>query len=356
MTATSPQAANATHRPATVDPAWLALHGEPIIDPGQVIVDPHHHLWARETQAYMKPEAVADLASGHRVVASVFVECWSGYRDAGPEHLRAVGETEFAARQAGPVQIGQGTCEFVAGIVGHADLTSGDVLDEVLAAHAEAAGGRFRGIRHAVQHDASGTVPVVRKAAPGLLVDPAFQRGVARLARHGLSFDAWLYQTQLDELTACARAAPDTAIVLNHLGGPLAIGAYAGRRDELTRAWTHGMSTLSRCPNVVVKLGGLGMATAGHGLHAGRMPPTSEQMANAYRAQVLAAIDLFGPERCMFESNFPVDKVSGSHAVLWNAFKRIAASFSADEKNALFARTAVRVYRLEMSVAKGRAS
>ena len=356
MTATSAQSANATHRPPTIDQAWLDLHTEPIIDPHQAIIDPHHHLWARETQTYMTSEAVADFGSGHRVVATVFVECWSGYRTAGPVHLRCVGETEFVARVAEPVQIGRFSCDFVAGIVGHADLTSSDVLDEVLAAHIEAANGRFRGIRHAVSFDATGTIPAVRKSAPGLLIDPVFQRGVARLAHHALSFDAWLYQPQLDELVACARAAPDTIIVLNHLGGPLTIGAYASRSDELSSDWTRSMTALAQCPNVVVKLGGLGMTTAGHGLHARQSPPTSEIMAAAYRAQVQTAIDLFGPDRCMFESNFPVDKISGSYAVLWNAFKRLAAGYSTDERDSLFRLTAARVYRLATIAAQDHSS
>ncbi len=356
MTATSPQSANQTHRPPTLDQSWLDLHSEPIIDPDQTIIDPHHHLWARETQTYMKTEAAADFGSGHRVIATVFVECWSGYRTEGPEHLRAVGETEFVIPMAGPVPAGQQTCDVAAGIVGHADLTLGDALDAVLVAHIDAAQGRFRGIRHAVPFDATGTIPVVRKSAPGLLVDAAFQRGVSRLAHHGLSFDAWLYQTQLDELIACARAAPDTTIVLNHLGGPLAIGAYAGRTEDLSNDWQRSMTALAACPNVVVKLGGLGMTTAGHTLHQQPSPPTSEVMANAYRRQVMTAINLFGPDRCMFESNFPVDKISGSYAVLWNAFKRLATEYSAHEKDALFRRTAARVYRLNTATPTGDAS
>ena len=351
MTAESPQTANTTHRPPTIDEAWLALVKEPVIDPERIIIDPHHHLWARETQNYLKPEALADMGSGHRIAASVFVECWSGYRTAGPGHLRPVGETEFVRAMAGPAKAGAHMCDLAAGIVGHADLTAENVLDEVLEAHIEAGRGRFRGIRHAVQFDATGTIPVVRRSAPGLLVDPAFQRGVARLARHGLSFDAWLYQTQLDELTACAKAAPDTAIVLNHLGGPLAIGAYAARKDEMAAEWKRAMAALAQLPNVSVKLGGLGMPTAGHALHAGAAPPTSRIMAGAFRGQIMTAVDLFGPGRCMFESNFPVDKISGSYAVLWNAFKLIAVGFSADEKDALFRGTAARVYGLDAAAA-----
>ena len=287
MTATSPQTAGTTHRPPTIDETWLALHREPVIAPEQIIVDPHQHLWARATQNYMEAEALADLASGHRIVATVFVECWSGYRTTGPEHLRPVGETEFAAAMARTVTIADGSCDFIAGIVGHADLTDEERLDEVLLAHIEAGRGRFRGIRHAVQHDAAGSIPVVRKAEPGLLLTPAFQRGVARLADHGLSFDAWLYQTQLDELILCAHAAPQTTIVLDHLGGPLAIGAYVGRRAEMSAQWRASMGRLAACRNVVVKIGGLGMSTAGHGFHTLAAPPSSERMADAMRDDVL---------------------------------------------------------------------
>ena len=347
MTVTSAESANVTHRPPSIDPVWLDLHRESILDPDQVIIDPHHHLWARETQTYLARDCLADFASGHRIVASVFVECWSGYRTGGPEHLRCVGETAFVGGMAGPHKVGAHDCNFVGGIVSHTDLTAGARrIDEVLAAHAEAAHGRFRGIRHAVSWEGTGTIPMVRKTPPGLLVDARFQAGVAQLARHDLVFDAWLYQTQLAELIDLAHAAPGTCIALNHLGGPLAIGAYAGRRDELFAAWRQDMKALAACQNVVVKLGGLGMTTAGFAMHQGQRPPTSEAMAAAYRPHVETAIEMFGPQRCMFESNFPVDKISGSYAVLWNAFKRLSAGYSAVDKDALFWKTAADVYRL----------
>lgn len=337
MTATTAATANLTHRPPSIDPAWLDLHREPILDPGQIIIDPHHHLWARATQNYLAAECSADFGSGHRIVGSVFVECWSGYRTSGPEHLRCVGETAFVAGMAGTHTVGACDCDFVGGIVSHADLTDeAGRIDEVLAAHAEAAHGRLRGIRHAVSWEGTGTIPMVRPTSQGLMVDARFQAGVAQLARHDLVFDAWLYQTQLPELIALARASPDTRIVLNHLGGPLAIGAYAGRRDELFASWRRDMTELAAHPNVVVKLGGLGMTTAGHGLHQGPRPPTSQAMASAYGPQIETAINLFGPQRCMFESNFPVDKISGGYAVLWNAFKRLTAGYSAAEKDAVF--------------------
>ena len=352
MTATTASSANTTHRPPRIDQAWLDLHREPILEPEQPIIDPHHHLWARETQNYLAPECLADFASGHRIIGSVFVECWSGYHKDGPDHLRCVGETAFVAGMASMQTVSGHACDFVGGIVGHTDLTADAArIDVVLAAHQAAAHGRFRGIRHAVSWEPTGTIPMVRPTLPGLLVEARFQAGVAQLAKHDLVFDAWLYQSQLAELTALARAAPETRIVLNHLGGPLASGAYAGRKDEMFADWRRDMAALAECPNVVVKLGGLGMTTAGHGLHQGERPPTSETMATAFRPHVEAAIDLFGPQRCMFESNFPVDKISGSYAVLWNAFKRLAAAHTPADKDALFWRTAADVYRLNAGAA-----
>ena len=346
MTVLTPAQADATHRPAAVDLDWLALRAEEIIDPGRVIIDAHHHLWDRQSQRYLTPEFLADARAGHNIAASVFVECWSQYRSEGPEHLRCVGETQFVVRAAAEADAAGTACAMAAAIVGHADLTLGERVDEVLAAHIEAGQGRFRGIRHAVQSEPTGTIPVVRKAAPGLLDDARFRAGARRLARHGLTFDAWLYQTQLAELTGFARALPELEIILNHLGGPLAAGFYAGDPKAHFAAWLRDMRGLSQCPNVTVKLGGLGMTTAGHGFHQRPQPPSSQEMADAFRPHVEAGIELFGAERCMFESNFPVDKISGSYAVLWNAFKRLSAQCSETEKAALFSRTAARVYRI----------
>ncbi len=336
--------------------AWLALGpAEAILDADLPIVDPHHHLWDHKRHRYLLDELRQDLGnpagSGHRIVATVFVDCVAFYRADGPAALRPVGETEFANGVAAMCASGTyGELRACAGIVGHADLTLGAAARDVLLAHIAAgggAGGRFKGIRHAGGWDAS---PLIHnshtKPPPHLYGDASFRQGLAQLAPLGLSFEAWQYHPQLPEVTALARAFPDTSIILNHLGGPLGVGPYAGQADITFAQWRTHMAELATCPNVTVKLGGLGMRIGMFDHHARPAPPTSQQVADAWRPWVETAITQFGAQRCMFESNFPVDKGAASYAVLWNAFKRIAAGASADEKAALFDGTARRVYKL----------
>jgi L-fuconolactonase len=311
---------------------------EETLDPDLLICDPHHHLWNRPGSRYMVEELRADTDSGHRVLRTVFVECQSGYRTAGPEPFRPVGETDFvvAADPDG----------FIAGVVGFADLRAPEVED-VLAAHVEAGAGRFRGIRHASAWDPSPDIrPSHTSPPPGLLGDPAFRSGFAALGRAGLSYDAWLYHPQINELTDLARAHPDVPIILDHLGGPLGIGPYGGRRDEMLKDWRLAMRDLARCPNVVIKLGGIGMPIFGMRWHHQPGGTTSEELAAAWGGEIRWCVEQFGVDRCMFESNFPVDKASCSYAVLWNAFKRITVHASPSEKAALFHDTATRTYRL----------
>ena len=336
--------------------AWLALSpAEAILEPTLPIVDPHHHLWHRKHHRYLLDELLADLgtqgASGHRIVATVFVDCLAFYRADGPPALRPVGETEYANGVAAMCASGfYGELRACAGIVGHADLSLGAAVAEVLAAHISAGGGpggRFKGIRHAGGWDASPLIHNSHTQPPrGLYGDAVFRQGFAQLAPLGLSFEAWQYHPQLAEVTALARAFPDTAIVLNHVGGPLGVGPYEGRGDENFAQWRRDMTALAGCANVTVKLGGLGMRI-GPVQHFRRpLPPSSAEVAEAWRPWIDTCISLFGAERCMFESNFPVDKTSSGYAVLWNAFKRLAAGASASEKTALFSATASRVYRL----------
>ena len=329
--------------------AWLGLVREDVLDPEQPIVDPHHHLWDHPGSRYLLDELLSDTGSGHRVVATVFVECMSMYRAGGPEALRPVGETEFVDGVAAQSASGRyGETRVAAAIVGFADLTLGDTVDEVLEAHLAAARARFRGIRHAAGFDPHDDVRNSHTNPPkGLLGMPRFRDGVRRLARHRLTFDAWLYHHQIPELTDLARACPEVTIVLDHFGGPLGIGPYAGQRAEIFGQWKKDIADLARCPNVAVKLGGINMAVNGFGWHRRDRPPTSEELVAATGDYYVHTIDRFGPDRCMFESNFPVDKVSCSYVVLWNAFKRIAARFSPAERSALFHDTAARVYRLE---------
>ncbi len=329
---------------------WLARRSEPALDPDLPIVDPHHHLWDRPGWRYLLDELLADMGQGHNIVATVFVQCRAMHRAAGPEAMKPVGETEFVNGVAAmSASGGYGPGKVCAGIVGHADLMRGAAVGEVLDAHIQAGGGRFRGIRHISAWDPD---PVIMNPAytppEDMLAQPAFRDGIAELAKRGLSFDAWLYHPQISWLTGLARAVPALPIVLDHVGGPLGIRGYAGRRDEVFAAWKASMTELATCPNVCVKLGGLGMRINGFGFEDGAEPPSSDALAAAWKPWIETTIALFGAQRCMFESNFPVDKGSYGYGVFWNACKTLAAGASAEERTALFSGTAARFYRLEL--------
>jgi predicted TIM-barrel fold metal-dependent hydrolase len=330
---------------------WLALRQEDIIDPSRPIVDPHHHLWDRGGQRYLIENMAADIASGHNVIATVYVEARSMYRASGPEALRPVGEVEFANGAAAmSASGGYGPAAICAGIVGHANLLLGEAARGVLEAEIGAGQGRFRGIRHSSAWDADPNVAYMYASRPkGLLLDSTFRKGFACLAPLGLSFDAWLLQPQIGELTDLARAFPDTRIVLDHCGGPLGIGSYANRREELFPVWKASIAEIAKCPNVAVKLGGLAMRLLGYDFHERPKPPSSEDAAAAWRPYIETCIEAFGPARCMFESNFPPDKGQCSYQVIFNAFKRIAARYSEPEKTALFSKTAADFYRLKLA-------
>jgi L-fuconolactonase len=332
-----------------VRPDWLDRRREEIIEPDLPIVDPHHHLVDRsETGRYLLPELLADIAADHNITATVYLEWLSMYRAQGTAELRPVGEIEFANGVAAMAASGTyGNTRVCAGIVGYADLTLGAPVETVLEAMIAAGGGRFRGIRFiTASHpdQAAWGSAIIRPA--GLLMAPKVREGFARLAPLGLSFDAWMYHTQLGELVDLARAFPATPIVLDHVGGAIGLGPYAGRRDEVFAEWSRRIRELALCPNVHIKLGGLGMRMFGFSHHMGELPPSSEELAAAWRPYIETCIAAFGSERAMFESNFPVDKGSCSYAALWNAFKRIAAGYSAAEKTALFAGTAGNFYKL----------
>jgi predicted TIM-barrel fold metal-dependent hydrolase len=333
-----------------VRPEWLGLHHEAALEPGLPIVDPHHHLWDRPANSYLLPDLVADIGSGHNIVATVFVECRAMYRADGEETRRSLGETEFvngiAAMSASG---GYGTTGACLGIVGNVDMRFGDRAKAALEAHIALAGGRFKGIRNVSPWHASGLRASSATPPEGLLRDAEFRRGFAALGQLGLSFDAWLLHTQLDDLIDLARAFPGTGIVLDHVGGPIGIGPYAGRRAEAFAEWKPKLLELASCPNVTVKLGGLGMHLGGFDFPERPKPPTSAELAEAWKPFIETSIEAFGAERAMFESNFPVDKGMCSYAVLWNAFKRLAAGCSAAEKTALFSGTAARVYKLVLA-------
>jgi L-fuconolactonase len=332
-------------------PEWLALHEEPVLMPDLPIVDAHHHLWQLEHERYLLDEFRRDLDDGHRVVATVHVQCGSQYRRDGPARLAPVGETEFASAVARRSQEGGGGTHVCAGIVGHADLRD-HAVEEVLQAHIAADPARFKGIRQAAAWDVDGRlVNPLMHTVQGLYGDPAFRRGFARLAPLGLRFDAWALHPQLPELLDLARAFPDTTIVVNHIGAPLGEGRFAGRHAEVRPAWLQGIQALAGCPNVVMKLGGLALPILGMRLADGQQPLDSGALARAMMPWVEPCIERFGAGRCMFESNFPVDRIAYRYRTCWNAFKRIAQACSEHERAALFHQTATRVYGLDLPIA-----
>jgi L-fuconolactonase len=330
---------------------WLALRRETALNPDQRIIDAHHHLWDRQGHTYLLPQFQDDVGSGHNIVASVFVQCRAMYRTDGPAAMAPVGETEFINGIAAMGASGRyGPMRVAAGIVGFADLMLGADAKAVLEQHIAAGGGRFRGVRHIATWDADARVmnPTIATRA-GMLDHAAFRAGFACLASLGLTFDAWVFHPQLQEVERLARAYSGTRIVVNHLGGPLNIHSYAGRRMEVLRAWESSIRSLAQCDNVYMKLGGFGMRISGFDYADRAEPPGSEQLASDWAPYVQACIDAFGPQRCMFESNFPVDKTSVGYTVLWNAYKRLAAEFSQRERDALFYGSATDFYALQLS-------
>ena len=330
---------------------WLARRPpEAALEPALPIIDPHHHFWDTPARGrYLIDELLQDIGGGHTIVATVFVECRSMYKKAGPRELAPVGEVEFVNGIAAMSASGNyGPSRVAEGIVGHADLTLGARVRETLEAEIAAGGGRFRGIRHGLAMDAAPQIArhALRHTPPHLARDATFREGFAQLAPLGLSFEAWQYHPQLPDLIDLARAFPDTTIILNHVGGVLGVGPYAGKRQEVLANWRRDIAELAKCPNVVVKLGGVGMISFGFDFHEREMPPSSEELAAAWRQYLEPCIEAFGAERAMFESNFPPDKQSGGYTELWNAFKRITRGASAAEKRALYAGTAARVYRI----------
>jgi len=331
------------------DEAWLAkAPPEPILEPELPIIDTHHHLWERGGHRYLLHELLADLNTGHNVVATVFLECHAMYRAGGPAEMRPVGETEFVAGIAAMSESGQyGPTRVAAGIVGFADLTLGDRVSPVLEALIRAGGGRFRGVRHSAAWDASEVIGNSAVAnGPHLMKQADFRAGLARLTALGLSLDAWVFHPQLGDAIDLARACPSANIIVGHVGGPLGYGPYTGKRDEVFATWKAGVTELARCPNVVMKLGGMMMRLAAYDYGTRPAPPSSAELADYWRPYIEFCIERFGPTRCMFESNFPVEKMGIGYAALWNAFKRLAGRASAEEKLALFSTTARRAYRL----------
>jgi L-fuconolactonase len=329
---------------------WLALTQEPVLEPEIAICDPHHHFWDLRAdrvpyQRYLLHELMADVNCGHAVRSTVFIEARAMYRPDGPIELRPIGEVEFVQGLAAASASGlYGPCRAASAIVGHADLKLGDRVTPVLEALQAASPNRFHGIRHTVTWDRHPEVG--NREKEGVLATAEYRAGARVLARMGLSLDTGVCFPQLPELAAFAKAVPDLTIVLNHLGGLNRAGPFANRDDEVLRAWRSGLAAVAECPNVNLKLGGIGMPRIGFDWHTRDKPIGSEELANSMAPLMTYCIEQFGPARCMFESNFPVDKVSFSHPILFNAFKRFSKGYSASERAALFHDTAARAYRI----------
>ncbi len=340
----SPRMTPSTSNYLPVREAWLALHEESIIAPELPIIDAHHHFYDRPGWSYLANEYRADASSGHNIRASVYMQAQTHYRTQGAEAFKPVGETEYVVGATGT---DEARPQIAKGIVGHANLQLGAAVREVLEAHVRAGQGRFRGVRHLTTWDADASLLNPVSAAPrGLLLDKTYREGVAQLAPLGLSYDAWLFFPQLPELIDMAKTFPETAIIVNHCGGVVRIASYQDHRSEVFETWRASMRELARLPNVSVKVGGLGMRINGFDFEKGEAPPSSEHLAEAWKPWMETCIEAFGANRCMFESNFPVDKGSYSYATGWNAFKRITAGASPADRQALFEGTASRVYRL----------
>ena len=331
---------------------WLALSVEETLEPHLPIIDPHHHLWEFRSDGvsprYLMDEFQADLGAGHNIVATVFIECGTMYKNDGPEGFRSVGEMEFANGIAAMSASGMyGVTQIGAGLIGNADLCLGAAVGEILDALAVAGGGRFRGIRDQANWDADEGIRNGRfVTGPHAYMDPRFREGFPELEKRDLSFEAWCFHSQIIELTDLARTFPNTRIVLNHFGGPLGVGPYAGKQDEIFEVWKGDLVELAGCPNVHAKLGGINMDINGFGWEYQDRPPDSSMLIDATWRFYDHAISCFGVDRCMFESNFPVDKISCSYNALWNSFKGLTDDFSDDERAALFHDTANRFYRL----------
>ncbi|MFT7600807.1 MAG: L-fuconolactonase [Acidimicrobiales bacterium] len=332
-------------RPLETHLAWIAQVAEEPLLPDLPICDPHHHIWLDQGHTgwpYTLDDLHADTSAGHNVVRTVFLECHAEYRTSGPEHLKPVGETEFVVELA-EQSATSGQAE-IAAIMGQADLSLGDAVEEVLLAHDEAARGRFRGVRYITAQDSHPPLSMGEAAA---MTSTAYLDGVRKVGALGFTYDAMVYHPQLSELAAVARACPETPMVIDHLGGVLGTGPYKDRRSEVLEVWRSGMTELAACPNTFLKVGGIGMPMMGYRWDKMDRPPNSDELAAPWADPIEFVIEAFGPDRCMFESNFPVDKRGAGYVVLWNAFKRIAHGYSGDEQKELFHNTAARAYRLD---------
>lgn len=323
---------------------WLSRKTERAINPGIPLVDPHHHLWDRQGQTYLSRQFLTDAAGEHNVISTVYVECLNEYRTTGEDQFLPVGETEFVVKEAA-ASIGY-DIDLCEGIVAYADLSLGSSVERVLDEHARVSQDRFRGIRYVTAYDPDPKIHSPYNVRPGMLGEKKVIEATRLLGQMGLSLDTWVYFHQLGEVIELANSCPETRIVVDHCGGPIGIGPYRGMREEVFQQWKQSLELLAGMENVVLKFGGLAMTASGFGWHRRDVPPSSEELAEAWLPYFDVSLAGFGAHRMMFESNFPVDRAGASYTVLWNAFKRLAGALSETERKALLAETAARVYRL----------
>ena len=324
--------------------AWLASVQEEVLEPDLPIVDAHHHLWMREPPPYLLREYLADIDSGHNVVATVFAECHSMYRASGPEAMRPVGESEFTAGIAAMCESGAfGNTRVCSATTGSVDMMLGAGVRPVLEAHVAAAGGRFRGVRVSAPFHGDLFTHV---DGPDYLTRTPVREAIGVLNDMGLSLDVWVYHPQLAQIVDLARDFPDLTIILNHYGVPILGGEFRGKEDVVFADWSRDMSVIGAHDNVYIKLGAMVFRSADRS--DPDKPPSSDDIVRAWRRWTDHAIQAFTPARAMFESNFPVHKRYMSFQVLYNAFKKMAQAYSDDERRDLFAGAAIRAYRMEI--------
>ena len=329
---------------------WLALTTEETLEPEIAICDPHHHFWVHrpepaDYQQYLLPDLVGDVNSGHNVHSTVFIEVRCEYRTDGPDEMKPVGEVEYVQTIADASASGRhGPTKAAAAIIGHADLKLGEGVRPVLEAMQAASPNRFRGVRHSVGWDESREL--ANREIKGALGTDGYRAGAKVLAGMGLILENSLYFHQASELADFARALPELTIVLNHIGGLVRVGPYANRDEYVLPEWRKGIELMAKAPNIVLKLGGVGQTRFAYGWDERETPVGSEELAETLGPLMNHCIEQFGPERCMFESNYPVDKISYSYNVLFNAFKRLSKGYSATDRANLFHGTAARVYNI----------
>jgi len=331
---------------------WLNLNIEKAIEPELKICDPHHHLWdyKKETiqPTYLLPEILEDINSGHNIVSTVFIECGAMYNPSDPIEKQIINETEFVNGIAAMSHSGlYGKTKIAAGIVGSAPLLIGDKVASILDKHLSIAPERFKGIRSQAAMHSDGTIPATRTRPPeGVYINDKFQEGFNHLASRNLSFEAWCYHPQIPQLIDLAKKFPNTIIILNHFGGPLGIGSFENKEKETYEFWKKNIEELSKCENVQAKLGGIAMEINGFNWHKQNTPPSGNELINRTKDYYETTLEFFGTNRCMFESNFPVDKLSCSYVNLWNGFKNLTKNYSENERAKLFHDNATRIYKI----------